>query len=96
MLLTTHTPNDDSKNVVDLVEYHVNMLLQFQDIVEKISEKGHFGVWLSVRMNMGEIPVICVGQYEAILKQYIFTTKMWNNKGKCWIVPKDKGYGIMI
>ena len=35
-----------------LVEYHVNMLPQFQDILEKIDEKGNFGDWLSIRMNL--------------------------------------------
>ena len=47
-------------------------------------------------MKLGERPVICLGQYEAIFKQYIFTKKMWTHKGKCRLVPKDEGYGIMI
>ena len=47
-------------------------------------------------MKLGERPVICLGQVEAIVKQYISTKKIWTQKGKCWIVPKDEGYGIMI
>ena len=69
MLLTTYTPNDDSKCVVDLIDYHVNVLAQFQDIVEKIGGKGNFVGCLSVRMNLGEFPVICLGRYEAIFKR---------------------------
>ena len=72
------------------------MIPQFQDIVDKSGKKGNFGGWLSVRMNLGERPVICLGQYEAIFKKYIFTKKMWTHKGKCFPVTKEKVYGIMI
>ena len=71
------------------------MLPQFQDIVDKSGKKGNIGGWLSVRMKLGERPVIFLGKYGEILKQYIFTKKMWNHKVKCCIIPKDKGYGIM-
>ena len=54
------------------------------------------GGWLIIRMKLGECPVICLSQDEAILKQYIFTNKLWTYKSKCRIVPKDKGYWIMI
>ena len=47
-------------------------------------------------MNMGEHPVIGLGHYEAILKHYVFTKKIWNHKDKCQLVHKDMGYGIMI
>ena len=72
------------------------MLPHFQDMVDKIGEKGYFGGRFGVRMNMGGRPVICLGQYGAIFKQYIFTKKMWTHRGKCWLVPKYQGYGIMI
>ena len=72
------------------------MLPQFHDILDKSDKKGKFGSWFIVRMELGERPVICLGQYEAILKQYIFTKKMWTHKGKCWLVKKDEVYGIMI
>ena len=71
------------------------MILYFQDIVDKSGKKGNVGGWLSVRMNLGERPVICLGKYTEIFKQYIFTKKMWAQKGKCCIVPKEKGYSIM-
>ena len=51
-------PNDNFNHVVDFVKYHVNTLSQFQDILDKIGEKGNFGGWLSVRMKLGELPVI--------------------------------------
>ena len=79
-----------------MVEYHVDTLPQFQDIVYKGGEKGKFGGWLSNIMKLGERPVICLGQDEAILKQYIFTKKLWTYKVKCRRVRKDEGYGIMI
>ena len=89
-------PNDDSNDVVDLVEYHVDTLPQFQDVVNKSGEKVNFGGWLSVWMKLGEHPVICLGQDGAICKQYIFTKNMWTHKGKCRIVPKYEGYGIIV
>ena len=71
------------------------MLPQFQYIVDKSGEKGNVGGWLSVRIKLVERPVVCLGKYGEIFKQYIFIKKMWTHKGKCWIVPKDKWYGIM-
>ena len=47
-------------------------------------------------MKLGECPVVCLGKEQTIFKQYIFAKKMWTNKGKCRLVPKDEGYGIMI
>ena len=79
-----------------MLEYHIDTLPQFQDIVEKRGKKGRFGGWLSNIMKLGDKPVICLGQDEAILKQYIFTNKLWTYKGKCWLVPKGEGYLIII
>ena len=79
-----------------MVEYHSDILSQFQGIVEKSGEKGKFGGCLGIRMNLGECPVICFGQEKSIFKQYIFTKKMWNQKGKLQIVLKDKEYVVMI
>ena len=79
-----------------MVEYHVDTLPQFQYIVDESGEKGKFGGWLRIRMNLVEHPVIFLVQDEAIFKQYIFTNKLQTYKVKCWPVPKDKGYGIVI
>ena len=51
-------PNDGSNNVVDSVDYRVATLPNFQGIVGESDEKGNFGSWLSVRMSLGELPVI--------------------------------------
>ena len=79
-----------------MLEYHVDTLPQLQYIVDKSGEKGHFRGWLIVRINLGELPVICLGQDEAIFKHYIFTKNMWNHKVKYQIVPNDLAYGIII
>ena len=89
-------PNDYSNDVVDLVEYHVDILTQFQYIVDKSGKKRNFGGWLRVSIKLIERPLFCLGQYEAVFKQYIFTKNMWTHKCKFWLVPKDEGYGIMI
>ena len=89
-------PNEDSNELVDLVEHHVETLSQFQDIVDKSGEKVNFGDWLSVRMTLVEQQVICLGNDKAILKQYIFTKEMCDHKGKIFIVPKYKVNVIMI
>ena len=46
-------PNYKSNDVVNFVEYHVDTLTQFKDIVEKFGKKGKFGGWLSFNMNLG-------------------------------------------
>ena len=91
-----YNPNDNSNDGIDMVEYHVGTLPQFQDIAYKSGEKGNFGCLLSVRMNLEEFLVICLGQDEVILKHYIFIKNMWTHKGKFWIFPKDRGCGIII
>ena len=68
--------NDDSNDAIDLVEYHIDVLPQFQDIVDESGKKGKFEGCLIINMNLGERPVICLGQDEEIFKQYIFTKKI--------------------
>ena len=89
-------PNKKYNDFFNWVEYHVDTLPQFQDILDKSGKKGNFGGWLIVRMKLRELPVICLGQDEAIFKHYIFTKKIFTHKGKCRLVPKDEGCGIMI
>ena len=72
------------------------MLPLFQYVVDKSGDKGKFGVWLRVRKKLVERPFICLGQYEAIFKQYIFINKICTRKGKFKLVIKYEGYGIMI
>ena len=47
-------------------------------------------------MELGERPVIFLGQYGSILKHYIFTYKMWTHKVKIWIDLKEDKYVIVI
>ena len=91
-----YNTNAESNGVIDIVEYHVNPLPQFQDIVDKSGEKGNVGGWLSIRMNLGKRPFVCLGQDKALFRQYIFTKQLWTYKFKCWIDQKDKGYGNII
>ena len=79
-----------------MVDYHFETLPQFQDSVYESVDKVKFVFFFSISMNLVEHPVICLGQYEAIFKHYIFTNKMWTNKAKCRIVPKDEIYVIVI
>ena len=59
-----------------MVEYHVDTLPQFQYIVDKIGDKEKFRGLLNVKMYLGELSVICLGQYDAILRHYISTKNM--------------------
>ena len=47
-------------------------------------------------MDLVELPVISLGEYEEISKPYIFAKKMRTQKYKYWIVLKYEGCGIMI
>ena len=79
-----------------MIDYNIDTIPQFQYIVVKSGEKVEFKGWMSIRMKPGEYQVICLVQYEAIFKQYIFTKKLCTYKGKCRPVTKYKGYGIII
>lgn len=81
---------------IEMVEYHVDTLPKFQDIIDASGERGKYGGWLSVRMETGERPVVCIGQDEAIFKQYIFTAKVWQYEGRKRLLPKDEGMGVMV
>ena len=60
--------NDDSNDAVYMVYYHVDTLTQFQYMLEESGDRGNFGGWLGIRINMGERPVIFLGQYAEIFK----------------------------
>ena len=49
-----YNTNAESNGVIDLVEYHVNALPKFHDILDKSGRKVFFGGWLSVSMKLGE------------------------------------------
>ena len=75
-------PDDNFNYFVDILKYHVDTLPQFQDIVDESGRKGKFGGWLSVCMNLVECPAICLVQYNAIFKQYIFNRNISIHKGR--------------
>ena len=56
-------PYIHSNAIVEMVEYHIDTLPIFQDILDTIALKGG---WLIVRTDKGEHPVICMVQDEAI------------------------------
>ena len=66
-------PNSYSNVVVGMVEYHINTFPIFQDILDASRPKVKYGGWMSVRMNKGEQPVLCMVKDGAIFKQYIFS-----------------------
>ena len=79
-----------------MVEYHIKMLPHFQDILDESCDRGKYGGWLRVRINLVKRPVIFLGQDVSILKHYFFTKNMWIHKGKLRIVPKGEGCCIVI
>lgn len=60
-------------NGIEMVEYHVDASYEFDQRLHLLP----FGGNLSVRKPIGFKTVIFVGQDEAILKQFLFLTKMW-------------------
>ena len=76
------------------IEYHVDHHPTFQHLG---AEKHQFGGLLSVRMPEGVLPVIVLGQDEAIFKQFLSWWKAWSGPGglkALW--PKDDGLAVMI
>ena len=82
--------------VVEMVEYHINILSIFQDSLNNSVPKGKYVGWLNVRTNKGKHPVICMEQDKAIFKQYFSLNKVWKYNGDHRLSPKDEGYGLII
>ena len=81
-------------NGTDMIEYHTDSSYHFQD---KLSA-CRFGGNLSVRKPIGSKAVVyIVGQDEAILKQFLFSHKMWvGPSGQRALLPKDEGSGTIV
>jgi hypothetical protein len=75
----------------NIVEYHA-------DAVNPVKLKEtNFGGDLSIRFPMGVKSLIIFGHDEYIFKQFSRTGKQWYIPNtETYIVPKDKGIGIMI
>ncbi len=54
-----------------MVEYHIDDSKEFGDRLKDLPFKGT----LSVRKRLDELPLICFGHDECILKQFIMTNK---------------------
>ena len=79
-------PNIYSNAVVKMVEYHIDTLPIFQDIIDTSWLKVKYGGWMSVQMNEGERLVICMGQDEAI---WFFSRRRCVNtmESVCSLIP---------
>ena len=82
--------NDDD---VDMVEYHIDTSYVFKERLHLLP----FGGNLSVRKPVDTKTVIYFGQDEAIIKQFLFLTKMWVGPHRERpLLPEDEGSGTMI
>jgi hypothetical protein len=77
----------------DMVEFHVDQNLAFQDEVSTTLYGGN----LSVRIPANVKPLICFGHDKCIFKQFTFTPKAWTvPDGQKSMILKDEGLGVMI
>ena len=78
---------------IEMVEYHVDTLDDFQIRMNKTKYGGN----LSIRKDPNDKPLIIFGHDECIFKQYLLTKKSWfGPDGELALVPKDEGQGVMI
>jgi len=77
---------------VEMVEYHVDTIPEFQTRMENVK----FGGNLSVRIPPGVKPIIIIGQDEVIFKQYLFRMRRWQHGQTRAAMPKDDGAGVMV
>ena len=79
----------------EMAEFHVDALPN-SIYNEKVCD-AQFGRCLGIWRDPSNNPIFSFGQDECIFKQYPFTGITWvGQNGEMPIVPKDKGYGIMI
>jgi hypothetical protein len=75
---------------VRMREYHLDTHKAFGDFAS--ANNKQYGGDLSVRLRIGEHPVLLVGQDESIFHQYIFSKKQWRGpNGKAFLMPKSEG-----
>lgn len=74
---------------VDMREYHID------DVHSIKSFDNDFGASLSIQKSPGR-PIILVGQDEAIICQWIFSSKGWKHEGEGTLKPKSDGDGVMM
>jgi hypothetical protein len=75
---------------VQMREYHLDTHKAFGDFVS--ANNRQYGGDLSVRLRIGERPVLLVGQDESTFHQYIFSKKQWRGPNrKAFLMPKSEG-----
>ena len=75
---------------VRMREYHVDTHKAFCDFVS--ANNTQYGGDLSVRLRVGEHPVLLVSQDESTFHQFIFSKKQWKGpNGKAFLMPKSEG-----
>jgi len=82
----------DKATNIDMVEFHVDTIPEFQDRMADVK----FGGNLSIRIPPGFNPIFIIGQDECIFKQYLFRMKRWQHGETRAAMPKDDGAGVMI
>ena len=71
-------------------EYHLDTHKAFYDYVT--ANNKQFGGDLSIRLCVGERPVMLVGQDESTFYQFVFSKKQWKGpNGKAFLMPKSEG-----
>jgi hypothetical protein len=75
---------------VSMREYHLDTHKVFYDYVT--ANNKQYGGDLSVRLRVGERPVMLVGQDESTFHQFVFSKKQWKGpNGKAFLMPKSEG-----
>ena len=83
----------DSTTCKEMVQFHLNQHLSFQDSASMTKHGGN----LSVGKPVGAKPLICFGQDECIFKQFTFTLKAWTApEGQKSMILKDEGLGDVM
>ena len=80
-------------NNIEMVEYHVDDHVSFQEACKHLPYGGH----LSVRKDPNSKPLMINGQDEVIFRQNTFTGSSWTlPDGTKQLLPKDDGQGLVL
>jgi hypothetical protein len=74
---------------VSMCEYHLDTHKAFYDYVT--ANNKQYGGDLSVRLCVGECPVMLVGPDKSTFHQFVFSKKQWKgSNGKAFLMPKSE------
>jgi hypothetical protein len=72
-----------------MCEYHLDTHKAFGDFVS--ANNKQYGGDLSVRLRVGECPVLLVCQDESTYHQFVFSKKQWKGpNSKAFLMPKSE------